>query len=117
MKKTLICVLMLVPMGLLGTWGWRTWQHQKEIKIERVIQLAYIDLLRGIYWAKIDYDPPDFNPFSIHYIVWKEKEALGLNPSQYKERPDSPRREAGLSDNNLDEKLELYEDTTNNILN
>lgn len=115
MKKVSLCILVLVLAASFGVHQWQ--QHNKEHLQERV-STAVLIITDGVDWARKDCEEPDSHNFFRHKI-WLQKLEVGWINLQCRgetdrARPATSRNDAG---NHLDEKLELYEDTTNNILN
>lgn len=108
-------MLALVLAAAFGVYHWH--QRRKEALEER-ISIAVLTITDGVDWARKDCEEPDSHNFFRHKI-WLQKLELGWINLQCRGETDraqftAPRNGA---DNHLDEKLELYEDTTNNILN
>lgn len=103
---------------LAASFGVYHWQQRRKEALEERISIATFIIFDGGEWARKDCKEPDQRDFLSHRI-WLQKLELGWIDLQCRgetdrARPATPRNDAG---NNLDEKLELYEDTTNNILN
>lgn len=115
MKKGWLCMIALV---LAASFGVYHWHQRREEKLKSHVAFALIKIAYGVNWVRKDCEEPEQYDH-IRRRVWLRKLELGWIDLQCRgetdrARPATPRNDDG---NHLDEKLELYEDTTNNILN
>ena len=111
----------MLTLVLAASFGVYHWHQRRKEALEERISIAVLTLTDGVDWARKDCKKHELsNPFiRATSGIYIKKLELGWIDLQCRgetdrARPAAPRNDAG---NNLDEKLELYEDTTNNILN
>ncbi|MCD7985189.1 MAG: hypothetical protein LUG19_13225 [Desulfovibrio sp.] len=108
-------MLALILAAAVGVYQWQ--QHRKE-ELKNHVAFALIKIAYGVNWARKDCGGPDQYDH-IRRRVWFQKLEMGWIDLQCRGKTDRTRPTTHLNDadNHLDEKLELYEDTTNSILN
>ena len=111
-------MLALVLAAAFGVYHWH--QRRKEALEER-ISIAVLTITDGVDWARKDCKKRELsNPFiRATSGIYIKKLEMGWIDLQCRGKADRalPATSRNGADNHLDEKLELYEDTTNNILN
>lgn len=108
----------MLALILAASVGVYQWQQRRKEALEERISIATFIILDGGEWARKDCKEPDQRDFLSHR-VWLQKLEMGWIDLQCRGKTDRARPTTHLNDadNHLDEKLGLYEDTTNNILN
>lgn len=108
----------MLAIILAASFGVYQWQQHSAEALEERVSYALLAIVDGVDWARKDCEEPDPGNFFRHRI-WLQKLEIGWIDLQCRWRKDRARPTTHLNDtgNHLDEKLKLYEDTTNNILN
>ena len=108
----------MLTLVLAASFGVYHWHQRREEKLKSHVAFALIKIVYGVNWARKDCEEPEQYDH-IRHKIWLQKLELGWINLQCRGKQIVPARNISKNDagNNLDEKLELYEDTTNNILN